>query len=463
MAWGIGSIMDDAVNVAGSLRARLALTLIGSAAAIAILLFFVVRTYAAQIAQSGQDSILEASVASILDAATLRDGDVEVDFPYVAFSMLSTDADDRVFYAIWQEETLLSGYELLPVADAPDGGEIVHVSAIFDGAPVRVATAARILVGANTRTRVTVSVAQTQDALAGTLNKISRNVGLIGAGFFILSVLVASWATNSTIRPLERLTHSITRRGPKDLSPVARPVPLEMAPLVTSLNSFMARLDTSLKQSEDFIAEAAHRVRTPLATVRSHAEATLQRVEREDNRQALRSMVRAIDESSRAAGQLLDHAMITFRADHLETQTLDLVELVEDLVTRLAPVAEMKDIALTVISEGTVSVEADSILLQNALRNLVENALKYAPEESEITLEVGASPRPRVEVRDEGPGFPPDQMQGLAARFSRGDNAKDTIGSGLGLTIAQDVATAHGGELTLDNMPEGGACVTFLL
>lgn len=455
--------MDDGVNVTGSLRARLALTLIGSAAAIAVLLFFVVRTYSAQIAQSGQDSILEASVTSILDAVTLREGDVEVDLPYVAFSMLSTDADDRVFYALWQDETLLSGYELLPVADAPDGGEIVLVSAIFDGAPVRVATAARILVGANNRMRVTVSVAQTQDALAGTLNRISRNVGLIGAGFFILSVLVASWATNTTIRPMERLTNSITRRGPKDLTPVARPVPLEMAPLVASLNSFMARLDTSLKQSEDFIAEAAHRVRTPLATVRSHAEATLQRVEREDNRQALRSMVRAIDESSRAAGQLLDHAMITFRADHLETHEVDLVELVEDLVTRLTPVAEMKDIALTVVSEGEARVEADAILLQNALRNLVENALKYVPEESEITLEVSATPRPRIEVRDEGPGFPPDQMQDLAARFSRGENAKDTIGSGLGLTIAKDVAMAHGGELTLTNMPEGGACVTLLL
>ena len=455
--------MDDGVNVTGSLRARLALTLIGSAAAIAVLLFFVVRTYSAQIAQSGQDSILEASVTSILDAVTLREGDVEVDLPYVAFSMLSTDADDRVFYALWQDETLLSGYELLPVADAPDGGEIVLVSAIFDGAPVRVATAARILVGANDRMRVTVSVAQTQDALAGTLNRISRNVGLIGAGFFILSVLVASWATNTTIRPMERLTNSITRRGPKDLTPVARPVPLEMAPLVASLNSFMARLDTSLKQSEYFIAEAAHRVRTPLATVRSHAEATLQRVEREDNRQALRSMVRAIDESSRAAGQLLDHAMITFRADHLETHEVDLVELVEDLVTRLTPVAEMKDIALTVISEGEARVEADAILLKNALRNLVENALKYVPEESEITLEVFATPRPRIEVRDEGPGFPPDQMQDLAARFSRGENAKDTIGSGLGLTIAKDVAMAHGGELTLTNMPEGGACVTLLL
>lgn len=455
--------MDDTVNVTGSLRVRLALTLIGSAAAIAVLLFFVVRTYSAQIAQSGQDSILEASVTSILDAVTLRDGDVEVDLPYVAFSMLSTEADDRLFYALWQDETLLSGYELLPVADAPDGGEIVLVSAIFDGAPVRVATAARILVGANDRMRVTVSVAQTQDALAGTLNKISRNVGLIGAGFFILSVLVASWATNSTIHPMELLTNSITWRGPKDLTPVARPVPLEMAPLVASLNSFMARLDTSLKQSEDFIAEAAHRVRTPLATVRSHAEATLQRVEREGNRQALRSMVRAIDESSRAAGQLLDHAMIKFRADHLETHEVDLVEMVEDLVTRLTPVAEMKDIALTVVSEGQARVEADAILLQNALRNLVENALKYVPEESEITLEVFATPRPRIEVRDKGPGFPPDQMQDLAARFSRGENAKDTIGSGLGLTIAKDVVRPHGGELTLTNMPEGGACVTLLL
>ena len=68
-----------------------------------------------------------------------------------------------------------------------------------------------------------------------------------------------------------------------------------MVPLVLSLNKLMARLDQSLSRSEDFIVEAAHRVRTPLATVRSHAEATLQRVEREENRQALRSMIRAID------------------------------------------------------------------------------------------------------------------------------------------------------------------------
>lgn len=89
--------MTEAVRVSGSLRNRLATTLIGGAAVLAILLFFVVRSYAAQIAQQGQDSILGASVTSILDAASVRDGRIEVDFPYASFSMLGTDSDDRIF------------------------------------------------------------------------------------------------------------------------------------------------------------------------------------------------------------------------------------------------------------------------------------------------------------------------------------------------------------------------------
>jgi len=132
-----------------------------------------------------------------------------------------------------------------------------------------------------------------------------------------------------------------------------------MAPLVKSLNFLMGRLDHSLNQSEDFIAEAAHRVRTPLATVRSYAEATLQRVDKEENREAMRSMVKAIDESSRAAGQLLDHAMITFRADHLEREDIDLVELVRDLVLRLTPIAEMKDLSLSIHGDPKVRYDGD--------------------------------------------------------------------------------------------------------
>ena len=455
--------MAEVVCVSGSLRNRLATTLIGGAAVLAILLFIVVRGYAAQIAQQGQDSILGASVTSILDAATVRDGRIEVDFPYASFSMLGTEFDDRIFYAIFQDDQLLSGYEGLQPIELKATSVGSYQTVMFQDTPVRLAIASRMLVGVDLRAQLTVAVAQTQDSLSGTLNRISRNIAIFGMGFFLLVVLLAFWATSTAIGTLARLTTSVARRGPQDLRPVASPVPSEMVPLVTSLNSLMARLDQSLGRSEDFIAEAAHRVRTPLATVRSHAEATLQRVDREENRQAMRAMIRAIDESSRAAGQLLDHAMITFRADHLDRQNLDLVDLVQDLAVRLGPIADMRDVELQVDALVAVPITGDAILLQNAIRNIVDNALKYAPRESVVHIDISASPRPRVTVCDEGPGFPIGEMSGLSGRFIRGSNAVGIIGSGLGLTIAQDVAKAHGGALTLDNQTKGGACVTFLL
>lgn len=453
MEWAIGWTMTS-VETNGSLRNRLALILTGGAAVLAVVLVFVVRNYAAQIAQQGQDNILAASVTSVLDTAVLRDGAVELDFPYASLSMLSTPADDRVFYAIYEDGVLLSGYSDLAVPDAAFG------SLVYDGAKVRVATATRTLVGADVPRRVSVSVAQTQDALSETLNRISRNVALFGAGFFALATILSFWASSATIGQLGRLTTSVTRRGPQDLSPFSKPVPTEMAPLVGSLNSLMGRLDLSLKQSEDFIAEAAHRVRTPLATVRSYAEATFQRVKTPDNRQALRSMMRAIDESSRAAGQLLDHAMVTFRAENLEREPVDLVDLVQDLVERMTPIADMRDVTLRFQTGGPAHLMGDAILLQNALRNLVDNALKYAPSDSFIDIELSQDPL-SVRVRDYGQGFSPNEIETLAGRFVRGTDTDGKIGSGLGLTIAQDVVKAHGGTMELMNAQGGGACVTL--
>ena len=434
------------------------LTLIGGAAILALLLFFAVRNYAVQVAQLGQDNILDASATSMLDAATIRDGVIELDLPYSAFSMLTTSADDRVFYAILQDGEFLSGYEELTFSDSQ-----AFQTDQIRGSGVRKISASRTLIGVNRRAELQIVLAQTQDALSETLDQISRNAALLGVGFFALAVALSFWASSATVGQLGKLTTSVTRRGPQDLSPFTKPVPREMGPLVGSLNSLMGRLDQSLSQSEDFIAEAAHRVRTPLATVRSYAEATLQRVEKEENREAMRSMVKAIDESSRAAGQLLDHAMITFRADHLEREQIDLVELVRDLVQRMTPIAEMKDLSLSLQSEGRVPYSGDPVLIQNAVRNLIDNAMKYGPTESSIEITVSSGPGLRVSVCDHGPGFPKDEIETLTSRFQRGANAANTIGSGLGLTIAKDVATAHGGEIELENRPEGGACVTLSL
>jgi two-component system sensor histidine kinase TctE len=448
----------DSVAVSGSLRNRLVLTLIGGAAILALLLFFAVRNYAVQVAQQGQDNILDASATSMLDAATIRDGAIELDLPYSAFSMLTTSADDRVFYAILQDGEFLSGYEELTFSDSQ-----AFQTDQIRGSGVRKISASRTLIGVNRRAELQIVLAQTQDALSETLDQISRNAALLGVGFFALAVALSFWASSATVGQLGKLTTSVTRRGPQDLSPFTKPVPREMGPLVGSLNSLMGRLDQSLSQSEDFIAEAAHRVRTPLATVRSYAEATLQRVEKEENREAMRSMVKAIDESSRAAGQLLDHAMITFRADHLEREQIDLVELVRDLVQRMTPIAEMKDLSLSLQSEGRVPYSGDPVLIQNAVRNLIDNAMKYGPTESSIEITVSSGLGLRVSVCDHGPGFPKDEIETLTSRFQRGANAANTIGSGLGLTIAKDVATAHGGEIELENRPEGGACVTLSL
>lgn len=453
--------MTDAPRISGSIRRRLMFWLVSAAAILALLLYFVVRNYAAQIAQNAQDSILETSAQTILDAASIRNGEPKVEMPYSAFSILNTSADDRVFYAIHLNDDFVSGYEALghyPVGtNAPS-----FTNDTFLGASIRRATLERVLIGPSGRTVLGVTIAQTQEELSNVLARISRNATLIGLAFFAVTALLSFWIARATTKPLSHLANSVQRRGPQDLRPVSQPVPSEMSPLVGSLNNLMVRLDHSLKQSEDFIAEAAHRVRTPLATVRSYAETTLQRVEKPENRKALRSMVRAIDESSRAAGQLLDHAMITFRADHLAREPVDLAELARDLVERMRPIAEMRDIEMIFASEADVIVEVDAILLQNAARNLLDNALKYSPIETDVSIEVLKDP-PRLIVKDQGPGFPPDQIANLSSRFVRGDNVGEHIGSGLGLTIAQEVAEAHGGTLTLENNKGGGACAILSL
>lgn len=446
-----------------SLRRRLTWTLIVGAALLAILFFLVVRTYAQQVAQQGQDRILEASLTSLLDAAVVRAGQVELDVPYAAFAMLDTAADDRVFYAVHQGDALLTGYEGLTTGPFTPAPFPTFETQSFSGTEVRRATLTQSLPASPRPVVLTVSVAQTRDSLAGALLTISINAAVFGAVFFMLAAGMALWTSASTLRPLGELARAVARRGPDDLRPVTRPVPSELAPLVASLNALMTRLNHSLTQSETFIAEAAHRVRTPLATVRSHAEATLLRVDKDENRAALRAMMRAIDESSRAAGQLLDHAMVTFRGDQLVKRDIDLVAICSEIVDRLTPVAEMMDLDLTLTSDGPVWIKGDTILIQNAVRNLVDNALKYSPPEKVVQIAVRHAPGATITVTDQGSGFPEGQIGLLSDRFQRGDNAKDTVGSGLGLTIASDVAEAHGGSLILGNLETGGACAVLHL
>ncbi|MGR3614873.1 MAG: sensor histidine kinase N-terminal domain-containing protein [Paracoccaceae bacterium] len=453
--------MSAPINRRGSILGRLLMSLLLGAALLALVLFFVVQGLARQLAEESQDNILAASVTAILDTAAVQQGELTLDLPYSAFSMLGNLSDDRVFYAIHAAGEFLTGYQGLPRNPRPTGDAPVFSTQAFHGESVRIASAERRLAMGGKLVVLSASVAQTRNGQEATLARISRNAGALGIGFFVLAAVLAYLAARSAIVPLERLTLSVTRRGPQDLRPVAAPVPVEMVPLVGALNRFMDRLRTSLARSEDFIAEAAHRVRTPLATVRTQAEITLRRVDKDENRASLREMIRAIDESSRAAGQLLDHAMVTFRTDHLEKEEIDLAQLAGEMLDRLRPMAELRDISLALTADGPVRIKGDPILLQNALRNLLDNAIKYSPADEQVAVSVTAQGSQAVlTVTDNGLGFPADKDH-LTKRFTRGTNVEGIVGSGLGLTIADEVARAHDGVLSITNTPGGGACVSL--
>jgi two-component system, OmpR family, sensor histidine kinase TctE len=456
--------MTDRVRASGSIRRRLLIQLLSGAGILALILFFVVQDFTKQLAEENQDNILRASVTSVLDAAAVQNGQITIDIPYSAFSMLGNVSDDRIFYKITQNSIFLTGYDSLPDAKpAKSLSQPRVLTANYLGEEVRLVTSTRLLSNAGAPVLISVTIAQTRNGQKQTMAFISRRVSMLGFGFFAIAAMLTFYSAQSTVRPLRRLAVSVSRRGPQDLRPVAAPVPSEMVPLVDALNKFMGRLKKSLGQSEEFIAEAAHRVRTPLATVRTQAEVTLHRVERDENRAALREMIRAIDESSRAAGQLLDHAMVTFRTDYLEVQKLDLREMVFDLVENMHPVADLKDIVLDLENGSPINMMGDGILIQNAVRNLIDNAIKYSPVESLVKLIfIHVSDKIGLIIQDEGIGFPEEDRADLTKRFVRGSNVGGRIGSGLGLTIADDVVRAHGGSLSIENNAKGnGACVTL--
>ena len=450
--------------IKGSIRRRLSALLTIVAGIIAIFLFFLIQSVARQIAQSSQDNILLASAISIVDSSRFNKGAFSIDLPYSSLSMLDTVTDERVFYSIKLDDQFLSGYKLLPQADVFKSNNIAYLSSHFLDQDIRIVTVKRLFSINNQPVTLEVSVAQTLNGLTKTLASTRRVSLIVGVTFFLIAAILSFMLARSAVNPLARLTKSISKRGPKDLRPVAAPVPAEMVPLVSSLNTLMHRLEKSLTRSEDFITEAAHRVRTPLTVVRTQAEITLRQIDKPRNRKNLKEIIRAIDESSRAAGQLLDHAMVTFRADNLALEKVNICQLINDTVDRLSPLADLRDISLEVELLHHASVLGDPILLQNALYNIIDNAIKYSPIDSKVVTTISSiNEKIQISVNDTGPGFNSDEPSKLIERFQRGENVEGIIGSGLGLTIVHEVVEAHKGHLEIKNLVGGGACVSFLL
>ena len=449
-----------------SIRRRLVLQLLVVAAVLAVLLYFSIHTVADDAVETSQDSILGAATMAIADQLRGADGGVEIDIPYSAFSMLGSISQDRVFYRIVVAGETITGYADLP--GPPQNATLlapVYYTSPFRDTEVRIAAVERSVLAERKSVPVLVMVAQTRQGQAAIVATMANRAAALGLGFFAVAAVLSLLTASSVLKPLTRLADAVGRRGPQDLRPVTVSTPRELSPFVTALNGFISRLRGALSRTETFIAEAAHHIRTPLATVRAQAEIALRQTDDAETRATLHRMIRAVEDSSRSASQLLDHATVVYRTDQRSDARLDLRGLTRGVARTLEASAELKDLDMTLaLPDAPLKTHGDPLLLESALRNLIDNAIKYSPPDGAIEITVSNThDSVEITVADRGRGLSGATTPRLTERFQRGENVADVVGSGLGLTIVREVAEAHGGSFALQDRKGGGTCASLSL
>ncbi len=269
--------------------------------------------------------------------------------------------------------------------------------------------------------------------------------------FLMLVNLLTVWVE---LRPMIWASELLAHVGPKEtaLRVPEEALPREFLPLFQAVNQALDRLDRGFKLQREFTADAAHELRTPLAVLSAHIDTLADK----QVAAALREDVAAM---SRLVAQLLRIAQLENLTIE-ENERADLQAVALDVAAMLAPlaVAEGKSIELAERTNPVI-VRGNTEALGQALRNLVENALRHTPAGKAV--EIAVSDEPSIRVRDHGSGVPLEQRELLFQRFWRAKRSGG--GAGLGLAIVARIAEAHGGAVEVSDAPGGGALFTLTL
>ncbi|WGJ91709.1 sensor histidine kinase N-terminal domain-containing protein [Achromobacter mucicolens] len=447
-----------------SVRRRL-LTVLGMlfAAGLAAI-YLLLRGYAHQTADTTYDQLLRASVLSMSDSLQLVQGEWQMDMPYAALALLEQAPRDRVFYRVASARgALISGYGDLPAPPArgnADASTPQLYAAEYQGEPVRVAWMERKVAGPQETETAIIQVAQTREARNALAERILWQGTLALIGFTAAALALAYWGLQRSLSPIQRVERELAGRSASDLHPIAAPVPEELDMLVQSLDGFMARLSENLDTLRLFIAEAAHQLRTPLAALHAQMEVALDEDDPMEQRRSLAAVLRNAEKLSRLVNQLLSDASVIHRSNVRQFQPVDVAELLSQAVYDTVPQADPQpDVRLHLPSPGdeTPRVQGDSLMLREAFKNLIDNALRHGANEDgyiDVRLERHDGGW-RITVSDQGPGIPPALANTAFERFARGPNPR-APGAGLGLSIIKRVVDIHGGTLSLSNRVGGG-------
>jgi signal transduction histidine kinase len=237
----------------------------------------------------------------------------------------------------------------------------------------------------------------------------------------------------------------------------------ELRRLAETLNEMLDRLEAGLERERGFVADAGHELRTPLAHLRTELELALRTAGGADE---LREAVRGASQEADRLSQLAEGLLLIARGDRgelpLRLEELEADDLLATVATRFEWRASELEKAVRVQGQPALRLRGDRIRLEQALGNLVDNALRYGGDS--VALDAAARDGTvELHVRDDGPGFPAEFLGRAFERFSRPDQARSGGGAGLGLSIARTIAEAHGGSVHAANRAPSGADVWLSL
>ena len=412
------------------------------------------------------DRALEYNVGALAQLVTVNNNRVHFNLPLPARELLRADDSDTIYYQVLGARgELLSGERMLPLPPEEEKisfGEIHLRDDEVHGAAVKVAYTwiKPTLPGAKP---ALVQVAETLEKRSVLATEIVKGVMLPQFVILPLAVLLVWLALVQAIKPLNRLEERIRARRPDDLSPIdAQAVPLEVAPLVYSVNDLLMRLQESIATQKRFLADAAHQLKTPLAGLRMQADlAQREGATADELKQSLRHIGRSSIRATHTVNQLLALARAESSGSAMPRTTCDLADLTMSVVRDSVPRALDKHIDLGYEgaqpgAEGG-QLAGNPTLLKELIRNLVDNAINYTPSSLEqpgvITARVLTDPFGKtlvLQVEDSGPGVAEAERELIFQPFYR-TLGTEADGTGLGLPIVLEIAHQHHATVELED------------
>ncbi|MFC0170136.1 sensor histidine kinase [Pseudoduganella danionis] len=417
-------------------------------------------------AQLAFDQSLAEAAASL--GARLSDGggQLQLDLPALAEAVLRSDDSDSLYFAVYDGAgRQIAGDRDLPL---PAPGAASNGQQLYDG--VRQQQAVRILVlpwslparadkAPASRARIVVArtLRQRQQIQQATLRALLLLEGLFAAA----SIGLVWFGVSNGLLPLQRLRTDLNRREGDQLAPLAlADLPHELEPVVHAFNGLLEKVGAGAQARQQFLANVAHQLRTPLAGLKTQLEWLGARQSEAESAQSVQLMLATTERMIRQTNQLL--ALARAEPEHFEKTRLEPValhSLIEQSVQLFVELASRKQIDLGFELQPLI-VQGDRFLLRDLIDNLIDNAIRYTPPGGSVTVscvpqagQPGRSSGGMLVVEDSGPGIPPERREQVFSRFVRLDDRSS--GSGLGLAIVRDIATVHGAECRIGDASTG--------